>query len=211
MKMNFDVLMRKIFFKENKACIGMWINYSQTVYIFLLTIICKLNNLHRKRIMDRKEVNMHSLEYEMAKTIFQLRQKCYTKDMFFVHAFNITLAEYNCLVLFFSRDVYGVKELAAALDITPGGVTRIVTSLEKKGIVKRRIAQEDRRNINVSLTKKGLAMVQKLREASVEIHGKILERMDEEHREPVLFALKQLGEAIDAWVVGHKQNKKRKK
>ena len=149
-----------------------------------------------------------SIEHRMANLIFLLRQKCYTKDMYFVHSFNITLAEYNCLVLFFSRDSYGVKDLARALDITPGGVTRIITSLEKKGIVKRQISKEDRRNINVSLTKKGGNMVERLREASVELHGKILDQMEPGNQETVLMALEHLTEAIDGWVAEHTQNKK---
>ncbi|RMH64414.1 MAG: MarR family transcriptional regulator [Calditrichaeota bacterium] len=144
-----------------------------------------------------------NLEYEMANTIFLLRQKCYTKDMYFVRSFNITMAEYNCLVIFFSKEIYAIKDLAKALDITPGGVTRIITSLEKKGIVKRRIGVEDRRRIDVQLTKKGRDMVDKLRQTSMEMHGKILSRLEEPHREPVLNALRQLTEAIDAWVEEH--------
>ncbi len=147
------------------------------------------------------------LKTKMADLIFTLRQKCAAKDMYFVHEFGITVAEYNCLVLFFQKESYGVKDLALELDITPGGVTRIITSLEKKGIIKRKISAEDRRNINVSLTRKGQNMVDALRDESREIHGKILKQIEPEFREPVVEALGHLTQGIDAWLTEHRKLK----
>ncbi len=148
------------------------------------------------------------LKKKMADLIFTLRQRCATKDMYFVHEFGITIAEYNCMVLFFSRASYGVKDLAHALDITPGGVTRIITSLEKKNIIRRKISIEDRRNINVSLTRKGQQMVDGLRTASEEIHGKILKKIDAPFRGPVIEALGHLTDGLDAWIAEHNKSKK---
>ncbi len=148
------------------------------------------------------------MKTRMAESIFTLRQKCIAKDMYFVHNFCISLAEYNCLVLFFTQENYGVKDLAAALDITPGGVTRIITSLEKRGIIKRRISPEDRRNIDVSLTAKGKRMVIELRNASMELHGKILNQIEPELQEPVVDALEHLIDAIDFWIEEHQETKK---
>ncbi len=141
----------------------------------------------------------------MAKLVFTLRQKCALKDDFFVNSLNITGSEYTCLVQFFDSDVMGVKELAERIDITSGGVTRILTSLEGKKIIDRRIAPDDRRNINVHLTKKGLAMVDRIRQASYDLHADILSHIRFDHQQPVLNAIEQLIKAIDNWVLTHEE------
>lgn len=141
----------------------------------------------------------------MAKLVFTLRQKCALKDNYFVHNLDITTSEYACLVQFFDSDVVGVKDLAAGLEITSGGVSRILTSLENKKIIDRRIAPDDRRNINVHLTDKGFAMVDRIRHASYNLHAEILSHIKADHQQPVLNAIEQLIIAIDNWVLTHEE------
>lgn len=141
----------------------------------------------------------------MTNLVFILRQKCALKDNYFVHRFDITTSEYICLTQFFDRDVLGVSELAKRLGITSGGVTRILNSLERKDIIDRRISQEDRRNIDVYLTDKGKEMVNRIRQASYELHAEILSHIAPEHRKPILNAIEQLIKAIDNWVDTHEE------
>ncbi len=141
----------------------------------------------------------------MAELVFTLRQKCALKDLYFVKMLGITAAEYNCLVQFFNTDSFGVKELAERLDITPGGVTRIVTSLEEKGIVERKISPEDRRGINVMLTPKGKKIVQEIRQASLDLHAEILQQIEPQYRQPVVEAIGKLIQAIDTWLLTHEE------
>lgn len=140
----------------------------------------------------------------MAELIFTLRQKCALKDLYFVKRTGITSAEYNCLIQFYTQENLSMKELSERLDITPGGVTRIVTSLEKKGIVRRSISPEDRRGINVSLTKKGVKIVKEMKEASLELHREIIDHIDPKYREPVINAIELLIEAINNWLEAHR-------
>lgn len=139
----------------------------------------------------------------MAELVFTLRQKCALKDLYFVKTLSISSAEYNCLVQFFKTDSMGVKQLAERLDITPGGVTRIVTSLEEKGLIERRISPEDRRSVDVYLTPKGHEMVADIRQEWLELHGEILNQIEPEYREPVLQAMEKLTRAIDNWLQVH--------
>lgn len=141
----------------------------------------------------------------MTKLVFTLRQKCALKDSYFVHSFDITTSEFTCLIQFFESDVMGVKELAKRLGITSGGVTRILTSLERKKIIDRRISPEDRRSIDVYLTDKGVEMVDRIRQASYDLHAEILSHIAPEHRKPVLNAIGQLIKAIDNWVLTHEE------
>jgi DNA-binding MarR family transcriptional regulator len=137
---------------------------------------------------------------KLAELIFTLRQKCALKDLYFIKRAGISSAEYNCLMQFFGSTSIGMKELGGRLDITPGGVTRIITGLEDKGIVERRIDAEDRRGINVILTRKGERLVRDMRQASLEIHTDIIERIEASSRKGVIEAIERLIRAIDSWL-----------
>ncbi len=137
---------------------------------------------------------------KIADLIFKLRQKCALKDAYFMKLIGISQSEYNCLVQFFDEEAMGVKDLAERLEITPGGVTRIITSLENKGYVVRRISLNDRRNINVSLTSQGKKLVKKMRKAAIDIHREIFDQIDPQERENVVRAIQTLLTALDNWL-----------
>ncbi len=141
---------------------------------------------------------------KMAELIFTLRQKCALKDLYFVRKTGITSAEYSCLIQFYNLESLSMKDLAERLDITPGGVTRIVTSLEEKGIVKRSIAPEDRRGIKVKLTKKGERIVKEMKQASIELHKDIMSHIEPKYRDAVINAIELLVEAINNWLEAHR-------
>jgi DNA-binding MarR family transcriptional regulator len=153
----------------------------------------------------------NKLTLQMAELIFQLRQKCAAKDSCFVKPLDVSVAEYNCLVQFFETATFSVKELAERLDITPGGVTRIITSLEERGYIQRTISSEDRRGIKVTLTERGCKIVSEIREASIQLHGNILEQIKPEKRKQVLEGIKRLNSALDAWLVEHQAEVSHKK
>ncbi len=144
----------------------------------------------------------------IAKLIFTLRQKCALKDSYFVKKMGISLAEFNCLVQFYENDVLSVKELNEKLDLTPGGITRVLTLLEKKGFIKRRISLEDRRSIDVFLTKKGKDMVQRLQKEASKLHEEIFTQLDESSREELVISIEKLMQIIDKWLKQNEQVEK---
>ncbi|MFC6081971.1 MarR family winged helix-turn-helix transcriptional regulator [Sphaerisporangium aureirubrum] len=76
----------------------------------------------------------------------------------------ITLAEYTTLMHLSEapRNMLRMSELAAANDVSLSGMTRLVTRLEERGLVKRTKCAEDARGWNAALTDAGLT---RLREA----------------------------------------------
>ena len=138
---------------------------------------------------------------KMAELMFTLRQKCSLKDLHFVKRFGISSAEYNCLIQFYGMSSIGMKELGEHLSITPGGVTRIITSLEEKKLVKREIDPDDRRGINVNLTEQGERIVSDIRRASLELHNEILKQIKPDQHGAIVGAIEQLLGAIDTWLV----------
>ncbi|MBN1885144.1 MAG: MarR family transcriptional regulator [Candidatus Krumholzibacteriota bacterium] len=136
----------------------------------------------------------------LGELIFHLRQKCALKDMHLVREHGISTAEYNCLIQFFDRSTAGMKELGERLEITPGGVTRIVSSLERKGILERRISPEDRRGIDVVLTSEGARIVGDIHRATQELHAEILAGISDDRQQDMIGAIELLSRAIGRWL-----------
>jgi len=86
------------------------------------------------------------------------------------------------------------------MDITSGGVTRIITSLEKKGFIKREISPIDRREIIVNLTPDGEKLANDVRKASIEIHEEIIQSYNFENLECILDGIDDLVSALKLWL-----------
>lgn len=71
----------------------------------------------------------------------------------------VTLPQYRTLIVLASRGPQRVAALADALGVTPPTATRMCDRLVRKGLVRRRTARDDRREIRLSLTPAGQALV----------------------------------------------------
>jgi MarR family transcriptional regulator, organic hydroperoxide resistance regulator len=67
----------------------------------------------------------------------------------------LTLSQYGLLEPLLTAHTARVRELAHQAGITAPTATRILDTLERRGIVHRTPAQEDRRGVSVSLTERG--------------------------------------------------------
>jgi DNA-binding MarR family transcriptional regulator len=71
----------------------------------------------------------------------------------------VTLPQYRALVVLASRGPQRVASLAEALGVTPPTSTRMCDRLVRKGLVRRRTPRDDRREVRLSLTPAGQALV----------------------------------------------------
>ena len=74
------------------------------------------------------------------------------------------------------------SELLEQMDITSGTMTTRIDKLEKKDLVKRKIKKNDKRGVNVALTKKGLKLIEEAIVAHVKTQEKIVSVFDEEEQ-----------------------------
>jgi DNA-binding MarR family transcriptional regulator len=74
------------------------------------------------------------------------------------------------------------SELLEQMDITSGTMTTRIDKLEKKGLVKRKIKKNDKRSVNVGLTKKGLKLIEEAIVAHVKTQEKIVSVFDAEEQ-----------------------------
>ncbi len=122
------------------------------------------------------------------------------KDRILVQDLPVSYAEYNCLALFYNQHNMTVKSIAEKMDITPGGVTRIITSLENKGYIVREISVSDRREILVSLTDEGEKLTDLMKSTSTDIHTKVLKHVDTDDLDCMLDGIENLVKALDSWI-----------
>ena len=79
-------------------------------------------------------------------------------------------AQDQLLLVIGSDDVaINVKQLATHLGITPGAVTQQVEGLEKLGVVSRVANKNDRREVMVSLTRKGRSSLKRIRKLNLQL------------------------------------------
>ena len=72
---------------------------------------------------------------------------------------DVTLPQYRALVVLASRGPQRVASLAELLAVTPPTAPRMCDRLERKGLIRRRAARQDRREVRVSLSAAGQELV----------------------------------------------------
>ena len=83
---------------------------------------------------------------------------------------DITLPQYRTLVLLASRGPTKLADLATALGVHPATATRMCDRLLRKGLIERKSHSGDRRQVEITLTVSGIALlaqVSRLRRAEI--------------------------------------------
>jgi len=128
-----------------------------------------------------------------------LGKTCLNKEHFFAAKYNLTPAEFRCLRLFKNKSSMSIKRIAVQMNLTPGRITHILTSLEAKKYIERKIDQKDKRNIIVHLTNNCITFLKNVNENHIMLHQNILDNLSEEKREFIVYSMEELIKAIKNW------------
>lgn len=79
-----------------------------------------------------------------------------------VSGLDITHAQASCLMMLSMGGASTVTDLGRGLNTDAGSITRLLSRLEKRGLIVRTRRDDDRRVVNLSLTPEGEAIVAKL-------------------------------------------------
>jgi DNA-binding MarR family transcriptional regulator len=110
---------------------------------------------------------------------------------------NLTIVQLKSLFFIDSEGSTNFRKLASALGVTPPDVTRIVDRLVEQGMVTRRENPEDRRMQLLQATKKGKALLTKLRENKTTHLYRILTHLNTEELTTVAQGLRALVRAAE--------------
>ncbi len=136
----------------------------------------------------------------LADLTFKLLANCQEKEARLAENHGLTQSEFRCLRLFNMDDVLNNKQVAERMNLSPSRLTRIIDGLVAKGYIIRQIEPSDRRNMKVTLSKRGKVIVQKLNDAYVKIHKEILEDIDKNQHKPLINAMENLLVALQKWI-----------
>jgi DNA-binding MarR family transcriptional regulator len=85
----------------------------------------------------------------------------------------------------------GVTNLARAVDLNPGAMTRLLDRLEAKGLIARVADAGDRRALNIHLTDAGLAIWQDINQCGMRVRERAMHGMSEAEREQLMRLVTQ--------------------
>ena len=132
--------------------------------------------------------------------IFEILLICQKKEADLAEEHGLFHAEFRCLRLMGSEGSLNNKDIAERMNLSPSRLTRIVDGLEKKGYMQREINKGDRRNMKISLSRRGKILTNKLNKAFVDLHSEILQDIDVSQHEPLITAMEHLHLAIEKWL-----------
>lgn len=100
-----------------------------------------------------------------------------------VNPFNITVDQWEILVILWEREGITQKDLAERLYKDQTNIARMLFKLEQKGFVHRITHETDRRSLRVYLTAKGREIKADILVPSIEAYKKTIEGLSEEEVE----------------------------
>lgn len=155
-------------------------------------------------IMQKDDMN--SAAELMARLTCDLGKTCSNKEHFFAAKYDLTPAEFRCLRLFKEKPSMSIKRIAIQMNLTPGRITHILTSLEAKKYIKRKVDQKDKRNIIVHLTESSIPFLKVVNENHIKLHENILNNIPEDKREFILESMEDLIKALKTWTDNTKKS-----
>jgi Transcriptional regulators len=124
------------------------------------------------------------MEYkECINFLLTVSQRKVEKDLSVLLAsYDVTPVQYGVLNSLWQKNRKNPKEIAEELRLETSTITGVVERMEKKGLVTRAISKEDRRFIDICLTKKGRALEKPVLETVESFNSELLAKLTEEER-----------------------------
>lgn len=135
----------------------------------------------------------------MSRLTCELGKTCTNKEHFFAAKYDLTPAEFRCLRLFKNRPSMSIKRIAIQMNLTPGRITHILTSLEAKNYIIRKVDDKDKRNVIVHLTESSKPFLKVVNENHIKLHENILGNIAPEKREFMLESMEELIKSLKTW------------
>lgn len=110
---------------------------------------------------------------------------------------SVSLPNFRLLVMLRYEGTLNVKTIAGGLGVNSSSVSRACEKLVRAGLVLREDAAHDRRNVSVSLTSEGRALVDSLMAARAELLVGVVATMTEDDRNRLTQALSTFLAAVE--------------
>ncbi|WP_240452165.1 MarR family transcriptional regulator [Virgibacillus sp. YIM 98842] len=106
-------------------------------------------------------------------------------------------SDFTVLEALYHKGSQTVRDISNAVLINTGSITYVIDKLEKKGYVKRRHCQEDRRVVYIDITENGTALMDEIFPKHQQVIEELFSDVSEEEKETVIDVLKRVGKKGD--------------
>lgn len=124
--------------------------------------------------------------------ILNCRLKKYLAEVFKKNNVNLTAEQYLVMDTLWNEGTLTQQAIAFIIQKDKNSVTQFIDNLEKKGLVTRSVAKEDRRVNNVMVTEEGMALKDSTKQLAIDTMNKALEGIAEEDVETFVKVLKKI-------------------
>ncbi|MFS0820890.1 MarR family winged helix-turn-helix transcriptional regulator [Bacillus sp. 1P02SD] len=104
----------------------------------------------------------------------------------FLKKFDLTTAQFDVLMQISTYEPLTQSELAEKVTVTQGGISRMLTRLEKEGLIERK---QDWKTKTISLTKKGRKKLDHAFEAQLEFQSSFFDECLTKEEQKILYTL----------------------
>ncbi len=142
-------------------------------------------------VAEGSDVSAARLRIAVARLSRRLRQTA--------AAGSLTTTEVDVLVAMDRRGPLRLSDLAGFAGLNPTMLSRLIPKLEEAGLMRRLVAEGDRRVCRVEVTAKGRRLLERIRSERNDVLSRLLQQLDSSAREVVAQAvpvLEQLAERL---------------
>jgi DNA-binding MarR family transcriptional regulator len=124
--------------------------------------------------------------------ILNCRLKKHLSEMFKKNGVNLTAEQYLVMDTLWNEGTLTQQAIAFIIQKDKNSVTQFIDNLEKKGLVTRSVAKEDRRVNNIVVTPEGMALKDSTKQLAIETMNQALDGIPEEDIETFVSVLKKV-------------------
>ncbi len=136
----------------------------------------------------------------MSKKLFELiitlMKKCQLTEERIRKDFGLSAAEYNGLLAITKNEKMLCRTFANRMGLSTSRGSRVIDRLTKKGYLKGETIPGDRRSLQISMTRKGMALRRQIESKMDDCESKILAKLSARQRADVRNALEMLAEVM---------------
>lgn len=130
-------------------------------------------------------------------TLLMLNYTYFQKDIFEkVKPSGLTMGQPKIIDYLSYHDGANQKEIAIACNIEPGSLTSILNRMEDKGIIVRKILNNNRRTYHIFLTEKGKELQLTVTEAFAQLEKQAFAGISEEEKEKFMKIFNQINDNL---------------
>lgn len=124
--------------------------------------------------------------------ILNCRLKRYLAEIFKKNNVNLTAEQYLVMDALWNEGTLTQQAIAFIIQKDKNSVTQFIDNLEKKGLVARSVAKEDRRVNNIVVTEAGMALKDSTKQLAIDTMNKALEDISETDLQTFVSVLKKV-------------------